>query len=98
MNRLPRATRYTLGAKIDNIFTDTIAIALTAKYTKQSEKTVKLKQMSENLDYLKYFLTILWEIKGVDNNKFAELGSRLALVGNMMGGLIKSLNNRKEGF
>jgi len=91
LNRLPRATRYTLGAKIDNIFTDTIAIALTTKYLKQEEKVNKLKQISENLDHLKYFLTILWELKGIDNNKFSSLGTQLDSVGKQIGGLLKAI-------
>ena len=92
LNRLPRTTRYTLGAKIDNIFTDLIATALTTKFARQNEKIIKLKQISENLDHLKYFLTILWEIKGIDSGKFSALGSRLATVGKMVGGLLKSIS------
>lgn len=92
LNRLPRTTRYTLGTKIDNIFTDLIATALTAKYARQNEKIIKLKQISENLDHLKYFLTIMWEIKGIDNGKFSALGSHLAVVGKMVGGLLKSIS------
>jgi len=91
---LPRATRYTLGAKIDNLFTHAISIALTAKYTRQVEKITKLKQISEYLDYLKYFLTILWEIKGIDNKKFAELASKLDFIGKMIGGLIRYLEQK----
>ncbi|MFA5029633.1 MAG: four helix bundle protein [Patescibacteria group bacterium] len=92
LNRLPRTTRYTLGTKIDNIFTDLIATALTAKFARQDEKIIRLKQISEGLDHLKYFLTILWEIKGIDSGKLSALGSRLAAVGKMVGGLLKSIS------
>ncbi len=48
-------------------------------------------QISENLDHLKYFLTILWELKGIDNNKFSSLGTQLASIGKQIGGLLKAI-------
>jgi hypothetical protein len=38
---------------------------------------------------LKYFLTILREIRGIDNKKFVEPGNKLVVAGKMIGGLIK---------
>lgn len=92
LNRLPRTIRYTIGAKIDILFTDLIAIALTGKYAKREEKLILLKQLSIKLDHLKYFITILWEMKGLDENKYARLATPLASVGKMIGGLTKNLN------
>ncbi len=91
LNRLPRTTRYTVGAKIDALFTDLIAIALTGKYAKREEKLFILKQMSEKLDHLKYFITILWEMKALDVNKYSRLAEKLSTVGRMVGGLMNKL-------
>lgn len=91
LNRLPRTTRYTVGAKIDTLFTDLIAIALTSKYAKREEKLFILKQMSEKLDHLKYFITILWEMKALETNKYSRLAEKLSTVGRMVGGLMNKL-------
>ena len=47
--------------------------------------------MSEKLDHLKYFITILWEMKTLDNTKYALLAEKLSTVGRMVGGLMSKL-------
>ena len=91
MTRLPRATRYTLGAKIDNLFTDIITNTLNGKYSKPEQKLVILKQASAQLDTLKYFTTMLWELKALDNKKYATLANKLSFVGQMIGGLLRDI-------
>ena len=91
LTRLPRATRYTLGAKIDNLFTDIITNTLNGKYSKPEQKLVILKQASAQLDTLKYFTTMLWELKALDNKKYATLANKLSFVGQMIGGLLRDI-------
>ena len=88
-NHLSRPTRYTLGAKIDNLFTDIIQLLLNAGYLKYEEKIPLLKQASNKLDSLKYFLTILWELKGIKNGPFAQITDKLVSGGKMLGGWLK---------
>lgn len=89
--RLPRATRYTLGTRIDNLFTDIIADTLHGKFSKPEQKLIILKQASIRLDTLKYLTTILWELKAMDNKKYATLTAKLSLIGQMIGGLLREL-------
>lgn len=88
---LPRLSRYTLGAKIDNFFTDILELAQTAKYTKHKEKKIFLETLSHRLDLLKFFVTLLWETKSLDAKKFGQLSGKLDTIGRRLGGWIQSI-------
>lgn len=93
---LPRLTRYTLGIKIDNLFTALLEITLQAKYAKANEKINLLLEISKRLDNLKYFMTILWEVKGIQNGQYGQIATHLSAIGKMLGGWIKDFQNRNK--
>ncbi|OGL72677.1 hypothetical protein A3F28_00955 [Candidatus Uhrbacteria bacterium RIFCSPHIGHO2_12_FULL_57_11] len=88
---LPRLSRYTLGAKVDNLFTDILALALAAQYTKREEKRAFLEMLSRKLDQLKFFITLLWEAKGIDAAKYGQISGKLDTVGRMLGKWLQSI-------
>ncbi len=87
----PRLSRHTLGAKIDNLFTDTVELILLAGYASKPQKTVLVQRASTKLDALKFFLQVAWELKVLDNKKYLRLSEPLAEVGKMLGGWRKQL-------
>lgn len=89
---LPRLERYTLGARVDNLFTEILEIVLTAQYTKREEKKIFLQKLSQKLDNLKFFITLLWEAKGIDSNKYGQLSQKLTASGRMLGKWIQSFS------
>jgi len=89
LNDLPRLTRYTLGIKIDNILTDMIELLLTAEYLRGKEKLPILQQFSNKLDTLKYFIIILWQVKGINESKNAVISDKLKQIGRMLGQWLK---------
>jgi len=88
---IPRLTRYTLGAKIDNIFTECLELSLLAGYSAKETKLPIVQKLSVKFDTLKFFLKLIWEIKALDNNKYIVLMNPLAEIGNMIGGWLNSL-------
>jgi hypothetical protein len=88
---VPRLSRYSIGAKIDTLFIELIELALEASYSKQEQKLTLLEQMSKKLDTLKYFLTVLWEMKGIEHNRYGHIATKLSTIGRMLGGWIKGL-------
>ena len=82
---LPRLTRYTLGVKIDNLFVELLETTFVAKYAKREDKLNCLEQLSHKLDNLKFFITLLWEAKGLSANKYGQLSQKLTIVGKMTG-------------
>ncbi len=84
--QLPRLTRYSLGTKIDNLFTITLELILTAKYANKENKIQYINQAIIKFDSLKFFLQILWQSKALDNKKYLQLSSLLTEIGKIMGG------------
>ena len=84
-------SKYTIGAKIDNLFLETIEYVVRASYSDKLEKLISLKNASVKLDLLKFFLQLSWEIKSLDNKKYITLSETLDEIGKMLGGWIKSL-------
>lgn len=87
----PRLSKYTLGKKIDAIFTDCLELLLLAKYSDKNSKLLLINRAITKFDSLKLFLQIAWEIKALDNNKYLHLSKPLAEIGRMLGGWRKQL-------
>jgi hypothetical protein len=83
---LPRHTKYTLGAKIDSLFIECIELSLLAGYTPKEQKPAIIQKLSAEFDSLKFFLKLLWEIKGLKDQKYISLSQLLAQIGRMIGG------------
>jgi len=86
LNNLPRHTKFTLGEKIDNLFTECIELTLLAGYAGKEEKPQFVKKLSAKFDALKFFLKTLWEIGGLGQQKYISLSQTLASIGRMIGG------------
>ncbi len=82
---LPRLTRYTLGTKVDTLFIEILEMLLKAQYTRKENKLVVLNEVSSKVDDLKFFVTLLWEAKGINANKYTQLSQKLVSVGRMLG-------------
>ncbi len=88
LSRLPRLTRFSLGVKIDNLFTDCLELTLLAGYANREDKSKIIQKLSAKLDCLKFFLKTLWELNGLDYKKYSALSLPLAASGKMIGGWI----------
>lgn len=90
-NHFPKKSRYTLGAKIDAFFLDTLDLLFVASYLNRQEKLPYLRRASGKLDLLKFFLQIAWELKSLDNKKYIALSEPLTEIGRMLGGWMKGI-------
>lgn len=86
LGAVPRLSRYTLGAKIDQLFLETVELILIASYTQRSKKLAVIEKAAQKLDLLKFFLQIAWELKALDNKKYMALSAPLTEIGKMVGG------------
>ena len=82
---MPRLTRYTLGVKIDNLFVELLEITFTAKFARREDKLSFLNELSKKLDNLKFFVTLLWEAKGLEATQYGQLSQKLTTAGKMSG-------------
>lgn len=88
--QLPRPARYSLGVKIDILFTDLLEIILQARYASKDNKLSFIDKATIKLDSLKFFLQIIWQTKSLDNKKYLQLSEPLAEIGKILGGWKKS--------
>lgn len=93
-NLLPhiqRLTRYSLGEKINVLFIELMELIFSAGFAAKENKAVIVKKASLKLDLLKFFMQIAWELKAIDNKKFAQLAESLVEIGKMLGGWQRQL-------
>ncbi|MDE2071575.1 MAG: four helix bundle protein [Patescibacteria group bacterium] len=82
----PKANRFTLGSKIDDIFLAAIEYCFLASYSASSEKLMFVDRGISRVDLLKLLLQLAWDIKALDDKRYAHLSGHLAEVGRMLGG------------
>ena len=86
---IPKTARYTLAEKIDRVFLETIELLFAASKSAKRVKLDALQQASVKFELLKFLLQILWEIRALDNSKYAVLAEPLNHIGKMLGGWIR---------
>lgn len=91
MRHFPKDLRYTLGAKIDLLFVETVEALFIASALVREQKVPYLRRASLKLDLLKFFLQVAWESKALDTKKYIELSEYLADVGRQIGGWQKQV-------
>ncbi len=91
LNAMPRMTKYTLGSRIDGLFGDLIENLSAAGYAIKENKISFLNSASVNLDLVKLFLRLAWEIKALDHKKYAAVSEPINDIGRMLGGWRKHL-------
>ncbi len=82
----PKANRYTLGSKIDEIFLLSIEYCFLASYSSSSEKILYIDKAISRSDLLKLLLLIAFENKDIDTKKYIHISEGLSEVGKMLGG------------
>lgn len=94
LNHFPKANRFTLGSKIDDIFLSAIEFCFLASYSPLGEKTVILDKAIARVDLIKLLLQLAWDIKALDTRKYSILGGHLSETGKMLGGWKKQIQNK----
>jgi hypothetical protein len=90
----PRLSKYTLGEKIDGLFSELIESLFLAGYSTQDEKIKHIIAASVRLDLLKYFMQVAWELKYLDHKRYAAMTPPLVEIGKMIGGWIKHMERK----
>ena len=91
----PRQLKFSLGMKIDSLFTQVIESLLLARYASQESKLPALRETSAKLDLLKFFLQVAWEMKCLDNKKYGDLSALLNEIGRMVGAWQKDAQKKQ---
>jgi len=92
----PKLTRYSLGEKINLSFIELAELILTAGFASREMKLPIIQKACLKLDVLKFFMRLAWELKAIDNKKFAPISAPLVEVGKMLGGWQKQLTKNSS--
>jgi hypothetical protein len=87
----PKKSRYTMGSKIDHIFISLLEFIFTAGSLPKDKKLPYIQKAVGQLDLLKFFLRISWEIKAFDDKKYLVISEPLDEIGKMLGGWHRNL-------
>lgn len=88
---IPKSSRYTFGARIENKFLDLLETSYIAYYIEKDKKLEKISECILLLDTLKFLISVAWEGKVISNRNFEEISNKLNEAGKMFGGWRKSL-------
>jgi hypothetical protein len=86
---LPKSKRHTIAGKIDELFIEVIEAVSLAALAHKNEKMAHIKKASTNLDLLKIFLEISWEIGVLEKKRYIAVSQTLIEPGKMIGGWIR---------
>lgn len=96
VSHIPKSSRYTIGARIENKFLDLLELSYTAYYSKKENKEEKISDCIFILDKLKFLITVAWEAKFISNKHFEEITLKLEEIGRMLGGWKNKLNSKNK--
>jgi hypothetical protein len=92
---LKRIDRYTIGEKVDDIFTTLLELIYRSSFASDKfEKHSLVSQAIAKSDLLKFFLQISWEHKIITHKTYANLIIAIDEIGKMLGGWKRSLDNK----
>jgi hypothetical protein len=94
-SNFPRLSKFSLGAKIDSQFTDLIELIFLAGYAGADQKYTFVVRASTKLDLLKFFMQAAWEVKCLDQRKYAALAVPLNEIGKDIGSWQKFLQTKQ---
>lgn len=94
LTNIPRLSRYTIGAKIDLLFCETLEGILLAAYSSREQKLSHIQRASAKFDALKFFLQLAWEMEFLDQKKYQSIATPLIGVGKVLGGWMASLKTK----
>lgn len=76
------------------MFLETIKSTFKACHLREKQKLSAVEDASTELDLLKFFLRIAWEIKAIDNKKYTAVSVLLDEIGRMIGGWAKQIREK----
>ena len=90
---IPKSSRYTLGARIENKFLDLLELTYIAYFSEKGGKQEKIEECILLLDTLKFLISITWEAKLISHKQCEDIALKLDEVGRMFGGWRKNLGS-----
>lgn len=76
--------RQTIGVKIDKLLLETLDLSFRATYSFGTKKVDLLKEANTKNDLAKFFITVAWECKIIEDKKYIRISKILVESGKML--------------
>lgn len=93
---IPKHARYTLGAKIEELFLTLLEQTYAAYYSERDKRPSLLSDCTITLDTLKCLVSVAWEGKYISHAHYEQVALPLHEIGKMLGGWRKSFDNQEK--
>ena len=87
----PKAKRYTLGQKLDNLTLEILESVIAAGISFQEKKLFHLEKAIVSLGLLKILIRLAKDTRCLDNKKYLQLEQSIQEIGRMLGGWKRSV-------
>ncbi|OHA93467.1 MAG: hypothetical protein A2W51_00940 [Candidatus Zambryskibacteria bacterium RIFCSPHIGHO2_02_39_10] len=84
IRHIPKIRRYSLGVKIDILFSDIIELVSLAQFSSKELRRETLQKAITKNDCLKFMLYVMLELKGIEEKHFFSLAPRMEEVGKLL--------------
>lgn len=91
---VPKQERFSIYERTENIIIDILELVLEASYVSKDSKTDLLEKVSVKLNITRFFIRLMKENRSLDMKKYTKLQEIIDEIGRMLGGWIRSNNNR----
>lgn len=89
-NTMSKQDRYTIWQRCDAAILDVLEGIMAASQMSKIEKLPVLERVSVKLNFLRVFIRLMHETKGIDSKKYLALQAPIDEIGRMLGGWIRS--------
>ena len=93
INTFPKSFRYSIGLKLDNLTLEIIESILELPFS--DNKLQILQKISIKFDTLKILVRLSKDYRAIADKKYFQLELILSEIGKMLGGWIKSTNEKR---
>ena len=91
---IPKMDRFTVWQRCENALLKILEGLIHVSYNPPDSRLQKLTQVSADVDMLRVFLRLSFDIKTITNKKYITLQEHLDEIGRMLGGWMKSMRQK----
>ncbi len=89
--KFPRTQKFVLADRIQNQVTEVLGMLIEAYYTSGSTKKTVLKRVNIELEKLRYYVRLAYDIRCFNMKKYEYVQGRINEIGSQVGAWIKSI-------
>lgn len=89
--KMARSERFGIGDRIDALWLDLLDSLRKAAYAPTNQKLSSLDEVIGDIDAIRFFIQIAWELKLMAQSHFISLGKDIEEIGRMVGGWKKGI-------